>query len=330
GYWQFTMDSVSIAGALSGQYCSGGCQAIADTGTSMIVGPTDAIAAINQAIGAFSVGEGYYGVDCRKVRSMPTVMLTIGGHAFPLTAAQYVLQQSSGPFGESQCLSGFSAGGSDPLWTLGDVFIGTYYTEFDFGWDSHQPNIYSSALTRVNVSKHKSIRHHLREHGIMVNHTSTCANTPQTRANGQAVIPIQLTNYMDAEYFGDITLGTPPQSFNILFDTGSSNLWVPSSGCRSTACQTHHRYYSSRSSTYRPNGRSFSIQYGTGSTTGFLSTDTLGIGSSQIRGQTFAETTNEPGTTFVYAEFDGILGMGYPQISVDRVTPVFNNMIAQG
>jgi saccharopepsin len=143
-------------------------------------------------------------------------------------------------------------------------------------------------------------------------------------------VNLPLSNYLNAQYFAEISLGNPQQTFKVVLDTGSSNLWVPSSECGSIACYLHARYDSSTSSSYRKNGSDFSIQYGSGAVEGFVSQDTLRIGSLTIPKQDFAEVTSEPGLAFMLAKFDGILGLAYNSISVNHITPPIYNAIDQG
>ncbi|XP_071533070.1 lysosomal aspartic protease-like [Panulirus ornatus] len=143
---------------------------------------------------------------------------------------------------------------------------------------------------------------------------------------------ISLDNFQDAQYYGPLYIGTPGQFFNVIFDTGSANLWVPSEQCSiiNLACQLHNRYDSSTSSTYKPNGTDFDIQYGSGSLHGFLSSDHVDVGGALAKDQTFAEATQEPGIAFIMGQFDGIMGMSFSEISVMGIPTVFDTMVAQG
>jgi len=138
---------------------------------------------------------------------------------------------------------------------------------------------------------------------------------------------VDLQDYMNTMYYGTIQMGTPAVDFLALFDTGSSNLWLPASNCTNCA-SGKTKYNPAASSTYKANGTSFKIEYGTGSMTGFVCRDVLTIGELQVEVD-FAAATNEPGATFKAAKFDGILGLGWPFIAVDGITPVMQRMAAE-
>ena len=111
-------------------------------------------------------------------------------------------------------------------------------------------------------------------------------------------------------YTGSIGIGTPPQNFTVLFDTGSSDLWVPSSECKNcsefimifTSTSSHdyvmclcvcvcvcvsalHKFSVANSSTaHGPLDLEFSISYGTncslGCAKGNFSRDTVTVRES--------------------------------------------------
>jgi len=61
-----------------------------------------------------------------------------------------------------------------------------------------------------------------------------------------------------------------------------------------------------------------------------VSQDTLKIGDLVIKHQDFAEATEEPGLAFAFGRFDGILGLGFDTISVNKMVPPFYNALDQG
>ncbi|KLO15692.1 endopeptidase [Schizopora paradoxa] len=159
---------------------------------------------------------------------------------------------------------------------------------------------------------------------------ATNAQLPMKGASTSGGHGVPLFKFIDSQYFTTITLGTPPQEFKVILDTGSSNLWVPSKKCSPVACSSQAKYDSSASSTYKANGTKFG--YGPGSTMeGFVSNDDLSIGDLTLKSIDFAEIV-EPGFAFASgnSKFDGILGLGYDDVSINHITPPFYEMINQG
>nr|XP_033776360.1 pepsin A-like [Geotrypetes seraphini] len=190
----------------------------------------------------------------------------------------------------------------------------------------------SECLVKIPLQRGKSLRQNLKEHGLLADYLKMHPYNPATKyfPTLAQVSSQPLENYMDTEYFATIGVGTPPQVFSVIFDTGSSNLWVPSVYCSSPACSNHRKFNPQHSSTFRSTNQPVSIAYGTGSMTGILGYDTVQVGGIEDPNQIFGLSETEPGYFLYYSPFDGILGLAYPNIASSGATPVFDNMWNQG
>jgi hypothetical protein len=176
------------------------------------------------------------------------------------------------------------------------------------------------------------------------------------------VVGQNVNDFIDTEYVGNITIGTPEQSFRVILDTGSANLWIPDKTCGQNGscdafCSTTNMilceviclqsccinrcinkkfFDSSASSTYQLlTNQTFKIQYGTGKAAGFLGVDIVRFGDAGT------EQLVVPNTTFGQANqidlffeeqdpIDGILGLAFQTLAVDNVVPPLINAINQG
>ena len=151
------------------------------------------------------------------------------------------------------------------------------------------------------------------------------ANSPQS---------IELTDYYNNEYVGTIGVGTPPQEITVVFDTGSSDVWVPSvtcSNCPNSARHTSH-YNPALSSTYIPtmknaiwgdrDQQTFYLHYGSGSVSGTVCTESLTLNSISLTQVSIGEVTYED-TTIASFDMDGIFGLAFEGIAaVTKPSPL--------
>ena len=169
-------------------------------------------------------------------------------------------------------------------------------------------------------------------------------------------------------WYGTIFVGTPPVSFTgtllshygqsplpdswhdaVDFDTGSSDLFLPSSKC-GESCSGHKIYVPTASSTAQDLGQTFSLAFGDGSSVlGDKYTDVVNIAGLTVCRNAFllvslaltwgtkanmqtlgAGSLYSSGLESSRYPADGLMGMGFQSISVYGAPPPFQTLISQG
>eukprot|EP00428_Durinskia_dybowskii_P005256 CAMPEP_0170285156 /NCGR_PEP_ID=MMETSP0116_2-20130129/42623_1 /TAXON_ID=400756 /ORGANISM="Durinskia baltica, Strain CSIRO CS-38" /LENGTH=455 /DNA_ID=CAMNT_0010536549 /DNA_START=66 /DNA_END=1433 /DNA_ORIENTATION=- len=140
-------------------------------------------------------------------------------------------------------------------------------------------------------------------------------------------------------YYGQVEVGTPRQSFTVVFDTGSGNLMLPSTYCRSRACGMHKRFDRKASTTAEdieadgsPSRKGgprdqITVTFGTGEISGIFLQDDVCVGSlcTNVR---FVGATDETDDPFSSFNFDGVLGLALPQMAQGADFSVMDQLVA--
>ena len=139
-----------------------------------------------------------------------------------------------------------------------------------------------------------------------------------------------LYNVNNFYYYSDIKIGTPSQDFRVIFDTGSTDLWVPRKTCTSCTCDyvdpnTHKKCFretfdESASSTFSSTTketRTFEDTYGSGNISGVIGNDIVKISDDDNNDKIttrFGIATAE-GERLKGLVADGLFGLGFPLLS---------------
>jgi len=245
----------------------------------------------------------------------------------------------------------------------------------------------SAGVFKVPLKRIKSLRTRLTEQGKWNDYVlkKQARRAMRHQDHDKAVVSQPVNDWEDLEYIGNVTVGSPQQTFQVILDTGSSNFWIPNKNCSGSVCSADpfcdpalgflcqlicpaasccgtkslvkevsgikaaatspkdvcdnkNVFDEDASSTYRkvpPPDDQWSIQYGSGSASGYWGIDTMAFGatggSQLVVPNTQIGQAMELAADFDGQPFDGILGLAFQALAdPPTVAPPLINAINQG
>ncbi|KAJ7090259.1 aspartic peptidase domain-containing protein [Mycena belliarum] len=134
---------------------------------------------------------------------------------------------------------------------------------------------------------------------------------------GQALDNIPLVNSQHT-YIINATIGG--QVFRLVFDTGSSDLWIASTDCHDQDCLAVPRYSPGISATSTETGLLFELDYLVGKVHGQIAFDTVALGPYQVQSQVFATVDQTANLGLASTATSGILGFCFPDTAAIPAT----------
>ncbi|KAI0645865.1 aspartic peptidase domain-containing protein [Trametes meyenii] len=154
-----------------------------------------------------------------------------------------------------------------------------------------------------------------------------------TRRQGKTVGVGIIDQAQDSSYIGTITVGTPPQTFKVVLDTGSSDLWLASSNCLS--CGQTPPFDTSKSSTVKQvtsstgQSQTVRIRYGSGQVAGILASDTVSMSGFNINPQNFV-VVEQMTDGLLDGDVSGILGLAFEALASTNAVPFWQALVNNG
>ncbi|KAJ7132510.1 aspartic peptidase domain-containing protein [Mycena epipterygia] len=137
----------------------------------------------------------------------------------------------------------------------------------------------------------------------------------------------------DTYYSIPISIGTPPQHFNLALDTGSSDLWVAGTTCSgcSSGFIPYDPFASSTAVDEFLNGTApVTIAFGTGSTTGSVFKDTIQMGTYSVEQSTFSVGGCLSVDQSDSQRDSGVIGLAFQGLAKTGSTPFWQSIITSG
>ncbi|KAL1945921.1 hypothetical protein VTO73DRAFT_1923 [Trametes versicolor] len=159
------------------------------------------------------------------------------------------------------------------------------------------------------------------------------SNATLARRAGQVVGVGIIDQASDSSYIGTVQIGTPPQTFKVVLDTGSSDLWVPATNCLS--CGQTPPFDSTQSSTLQQvtsasgSSQSVRIRYGSGQVQGILVSDTVSMAGFNVNPQNFLLVESMT-TGLLDGDVSGIMGLAFEGLASTNAVPLWQSLANDG